>query len=190
MILNELGTTWERLLTVLIAGTATYAAVIALTRFTGPRALAKMSSFDFAATVAIGSTLSSTLLGSVPLVAGALGLVLLFALQFGVATARRRGVFSGWVDNSPVLLMAHGNVLEENLRHVRMNRSELWSQLRQAGVHRRSDVLAVVLETAGNVSVLRVGEPLDTELLHDVRGVEALDHEQRIPGSSGGSTPE
>ena len=188
MVLNELGATWERLLIVLVAGTATYAAVIALTRVTGPRALAKMSSFDFAATVAIGSTLSSTLLGSVPLVAGALGLALLFALQFAVATARRRGVFSGWVDNSPVLLMANGHVLEENLRHVRMNRSELWSQLRQAGVHRRSDVLAVVLETSGSVSVLRVGEPLDTEFLEDVRGAEALDPAgQSGHSGSGGS---
>lgn len=174
MGLNDLGTTWDRLLIVIVAGTATYAAVIGMTRVTGPRALAKMSSFDFAATVAVGSTLSSTLLGSVPLAAGVLGLAVLFALQFAVAHGRRRGVFAGIVDNTPLLLMAHGDLLEENLRHARLSPSEVWSQLRQAGIHQRSEVLAVVLETAGDLSVLRVGEPLDEELLRGVRGAELL----------------
>lgn len=175
MDLSDLGTTWDRLLLVIVAGAATYVAVIALTRLTGPRALAKMSSFDFAATVAVGSTLSSTLLGSVPLAAGALGLAVLFVLQFAVASGRRRGLFAGLVDNSPILLMARGEVLEDQLRHVRMSRSELWSQLRQAGIRRRCEVLAVVLETAGNLSVLRVGEELDEELLAQVRGADVLE---------------
>lgn len=185
MILNDLGAGWDRLLVVLIAGGATYALVIALTRFSGPRSLAKMSSFDFAATVAIGSTLSSTLLGSVPLAAGAVGVLLLFGLQFAVAAGRQRGAFGGLVDNTPILLMAHGRVVEENLQHVRMSRAELWSQLRQAGVRHRRDVYAVVLETAGNVSVLPAGDAVDDDLLRDVRGRELLERPDRFAGEVG-----
>lgn len=182
MNLGDLGAPWDRLMIVLVAGTVTYAVVVALTRVTGPRSLAKMSSFDFAATVAMGSTLSSTLLGSVPLAAGALGMALLFALQFGVASARRRGLLSGIVDNSPILLMAHGEIIEDNLRHARMSRAEVWSQLRQAGVRQRSEVLAVVLETAGDLSVLRVGDDIDAELLRGIRGAEALAGRQAPSG--------
>jgi uncharacterized membrane protein YcaP (DUF421 family) len=163
-----------RLAVVCVAGIAVYAAVIVLTRLAGLRSLAKMSSFDFAATVAVGSTLSSTLLGSVPLAAGVLGLAVLFGLQYAIASARRRGALAGLVDNEPVLLMAGDEVLEDNLRHVRMSRAELWSQLRQAGVHHRGQVLAVVLETTGDISVIRAGEAMEPELLDGVRGAEAL----------------
>jgi len=70
--------------------------------------------------------------------------------------------------------MAGPQVLEDNLRLARLGREELWAQLRLAGVHRRDQVLAVVMETTGDVSVLRAGEPFDDELLRGVRGVEHL----------------
>ena len=174
MLLSELGASWTRIAEVVVAGLVIYALVIALTRLAGVRALAKMSTFDFAATVAVGSTVSSVLLGSVPLAAGAVGLSLLFGLQYGVAVLRRRDLLHGLVDNRPMLLMAHGRALEENLRHVRLSRSELWAQLRQSGVLSLDEVQAVVIETSGDISVLRTGQRLDDELLAGVRGAEAL----------------
>jgi uncharacterized membrane protein YcaP (DUF421 family) len=170
MVLTSLGASWTTLAVVVIAGLVAYLAVIALTRLAGVRSLAKMSSFDFAATVAMGSTLSSTLIGSVPLAAGALGLALLFAVQWGIAWLRRRGTLHGLVDNQPVLLMAGGRPLEHNLRRVRMSREELWSQLRLHGVQRVGDVRAVVMETTGDVSVLTGGDEIDDVLLEGVRG--------------------
>ena len=175
MLLERLGASWTDLGVVLLAGLAAYIAVIALTRLAGVRSLAKMSSFDFAATVAVGSTFASVLLGTAPLVSGLLALALLFGLQYAVATLRRRNLLRGLVDNSPILLMAGPQVLEGNLRLARLGREELWAQLRLAGVHRRDQVRAVVMETTGDVSVLRAGEPVDDELLRGVRGVEHPD---------------
>jgi hypothetical protein len=43
-----------------------------------------------------------------------------------------------------------------------------------AGVHRREQVHAVVLETTGDMSVLRGAGPFDRELLQGVRGAERL----------------
>lgn len=174
MLLTELGASWVRLAEVLIAGVVVYVLVIALTRLAGVRSLAKLSTFDFAATVAVGSTVSTVLLGSVPLAAGALGLTLLFAMQYAIATLRRRDLLHGLVDNRPILLMARGEVLEDHLRHVRLSRSELWSQLRQNGVHALEQVHVVVLETSGDLSVVRAGPPLDPQLLDGVRGAERL----------------
>ena len=174
MDLARLGATWAELANVVVSAAVAYALVIALTRLAGLRSLAKMSSFDFAATVAVGSTLAATLLGSSPLVTGALGLAMLFGLQYVVATVRRRQLLRGVVDNEPMLLMAGSRVLEGQLRHARLSRAELFSQLRLAGVHRLEQVQAVVMETTGDISVLRAGEPIDAELLHGVRGVEAL----------------
>ena len=165
---------WTALAVVVLSGVVTYAVVILLTRLTGVRSLAKMSGFDFAATVAVGSTVAATLVGSAPLTAGVLGVAVLFGLQYLVASLRRRGLFLGLVDNAPILLMAGSEVLEGNLRHARVSREELWAQLRLAGVHRRDQVQAVVMETTGDISVLRTGDPVDPELLQGVRGAEAL----------------
>jgi uncharacterized membrane protein YcaP (DUF421 family) len=173
-VLERLGSSWTALGAVLVSAVAVYVAVIVLTRLAGVRSLAKMSSFDFAATVAVGSTVSSAALGSTPLANGVLVLVMLFGMQYVVATTRRRGLLRGLADNAPILLMAGDRVLEGNLRHARVSREELHSQLRLAGVHRLDQVHAVVMETTGDLSVLRAGEHFDEALLAGVRGAEAL----------------
>ena len=172
--LARLGASWETLGAILLSTVLVYVAVIVLTRIAGPRSLAKMSSFDVAATVAVGSTVAATALASTPLTNGIVALFLLYGLQYLVATLRRRDALSGAVDNRPLLLLADGRVLEGNLRHARVSREELWSQLRLTGVHRRDQVRAVIMETTGDISVLRAGEPLDAELLQGVRGAERL----------------
>jgi uncharacterized membrane protein YcaP (DUF421 family) len=173
-VLEQLGASWADLAVIPVSAVAVYLAVIVLTRLAGVRSLAKMSSFDFAATVAVGSTVASVALGSAPLLSGLLVLAMLFGLQYLMASLRRRSLLRGIVDNSPILVMAGPEVLEGNLRHARISRSELWSQLRLAGIHDREQVQAVVLETTGDLSVLRAGEPFDRELLQGIRGIESL----------------
>lgn len=174
-LLEDAGVSGTRLGTVVLGTVLVYAVVVLLTRLAGPRSLAKMSSFDFAATVAVGSTLSSTATGSVPLAAGATALVVLFGLQALVGALRRRGTFAGALDNTPLLLMAGSDVLDDALAQARMSRSELFGQLRSSGVRRRDQVHAVVLETTGDLSVLTTGDgDTDPVLLEGVRGAERL----------------
>lgn len=163
---------WSTLGLTVVGATAVYVAVIALTRLSGVRALAKMSSFDFAATVAVGSTVASTALGTTALVNGLAGLAALFVLQHTVAVLRRRGLL-GVVDNAPLLVLADGQVRDDALATASMSRSELWAQLRLAGVHRVDLVHAVILETTGDVSVITRDGPFDPVLLEGVRGAEA-----------------
>jgi uncharacterized membrane protein YcaP (DUF421 family) len=173
-VLERLGTSGPALGAVVVSTICVYAVVVLLTRLSGPRSLAKMSSFDFAATVAVGSTLASTALGSTALANGAAVLVLLFGLQAVVGVLRRRGAFGGLVDNRPLLLMAGPEVLDDHLRQARISREELFAQLRSSGVHRLEQVTAVVLETTGDLSVLTGGAAVDPVLLAGVRGGEHL----------------
>lgn len=186
MDLNDFSASWGTIGVVVVAGAATYVGVIALTRMAGVRSLASMSSFDFAATVAVGSTLSSTLLGSVPLVIGLTGLALLFALQYLIASLRRRGWLFGLADNRPMLLMAGGEILHDNLRHVRLSGDELMGQLRKAGVVHLGEVAAVVMETTGDVSVLRHGDAIDPALMRGVRGADVLTADAAAEGLTTG----
>ena len=173
-LLERLGTSGTGLGAVVVSTVCIFITVVLLTRVSGPRSLAKMSSFDFAATVAVGSTLASTALGSTALVNGAAVLVMLFGLQAVTAVLRRRGAFGGLVDNSPLLLMAGPEVIDDHLRQARISREELFGQLRSSGVQRLEEVTAVVLETTGDLSVLTGGSDVDRELLDGVRGHELL----------------
>jgi uncharacterized membrane protein YcaP (DUF421 family) len=167
-------TTWARTALVVLGAVIVYATVIALNRLNGLRSFAKMSAFDFAMTVAVGSLMASTLaMNDPPVLQGVVGLATLFGLQYTVARLR---ISSGWlhstVDNEPLLLMLGGTMLRANMRQARISEADLWSELRLANVARPEDVFAVVLETTGDVSVLHGGgrsESLDERLLTGVR---------------------
>ena len=162
-----------------IAGTlGIYAAVVLYTRLAGLRSFSKMSSFDFAITVAIGSVIASTLiLDDVTLLQGAVALALIYALQVLVSISRRQWkICHSIFDNQPVLLMARGEILHENLRNTRVTEEDLRAKLREANVHSLERVLAVVFETTGDVSVLH-GEPgteIDPGVLRDVVDADRL----------------
>ena len=66
----------ESLLMVALSGVGIYLALMLFTRLLGLRSFSKMSSFDFAVTVALGTVLAATLLTPDPsLVQGIAGLV-------------------------------------------------------------------------------------------------------------------
>ncbi len=167
-------TTWEAVALVLVSAVAIYATVIVLTRLNGLRSFAKMSAFDFAMTIAVGTLISSTLAtGSPPLLQAIVALAALFGLQFGVARLRiGSSRFKATVDNSPILLMRGGEMLRENMSAARITEGDLWGQLRAANVLDPREVRAVVLETTGDVSVLHTADDtahLDARVLTGVR---------------------
>ncbi len=165
---------WTTLAVVVLSGTVTYAAVILLTRLTGVRSLAKMSSFDFAATVAIGSTVSATLVGSAPLAAASWGWHCSSACSTRSRCCAVGDCCSAWWTTRRSCSWRGRGCWRTTCGTRAVSHEELWAQLRLAGVQRRDQVQAVVMETTGDVSVLRAGDPLDPELLRGVRGAEAL----------------
>ena len=182
-------TTGSAAFMVVLTAVGVYVSLLLFTRLAGLRSFSKLSSFDFAITVAIGSVVATVILSEdPPLVQGIIGLASLFAIQSIVSVLRNR---SGWVrravDNTPLLLMAGDEVIAENLREARMTRDDLRAKLREANVLRPDQIRAVVMESTGDVSVLHAsadGPALDLDVLQNVKGTERL-HDQ-----SNGETPE
>jgi hypothetical protein len=88
-----LGLSWTDAVSVVLSAIGVYLAFLILIRIVGQRALAAMSSFDFAATIAVGAIMGRAVLGYTPtLGAGVLGMATLFALQsaFGKVRWNRR----------------------------------------------------------------------------------------------------
>ena len=160
-----LWTSWTEAGFVAITGVAILLATIAVIRIVGLRSLSKMSSFDFAVTVAIGSTLGSTAASTVPLAHGVLSIAVLLSSQALISFLRRRTDVQRIVDNRPMLLVRDGEYLDGAMTSCRITRDDVRAKLRGAGVASMADVRAVVLETTGDVSVVLGGDVVEDELL-------------------------
>lgn len=158
-------TTTTTALAIVLTAIGIYIALIIYTRIAGKRSFSKMSSFDFAMTVAIGSLMASTILSSsVSLLDGMVGLGIVYLLQIAAALGRRSKSFKKMIDNTPLLLMDGTNILHENLKKARVTEGDLRSKLREANVLQLSQVRAVIFETTGDISVLHVSGDEDTSL--------------------------
>ncbi len=161
---------WSQVVGILVTVIGLYLALGVMIRINGLRSLTKMSSFDFVTTVAIGSLIATVVLTDRPsLLQGVVALAGLFALQGGVAFARRR-VATSAIENQPILLMDGATILERNLASTRVTHGDLRAKLREANVLNLDQVVAVVLETTGDVSVLHGdANDFDPDLLEGVR---------------------
>jgi len=142
-----------------------FVAIIVFTKIVGLRSFAKFSTFDFAFTVAIGSTVAATLTSDTTFVHGATTIGGLLVMTAIVAYFQRKSkTFSNLINNEPLLLMDGSTILQENLLAARVSESQLIAKLREANVIRMDQVRAVVLETTGDISVLHVSEGSDVKL--------------------------
>ncbi len=145
----------DGLLAIILTAIGIYMALVILTRISGKRSFSKMSSFDFAMTVSIGSILATVIVSkSVSLQYGIIGLVLIYSLQMIVAAARHWKPIRNLVDNKPTLLMQNGKLIAANLKKCKVTESDVKAKLREANVIQLSEVKAVVFESTGDISVL------------------------------------
>lgn len=152
---------WNQVPMVVLSGIVAYAAILLYTRLAGLRSLSKMSAADFVMTLAVGSVFGATVSSNKPvLLIGLTALATLYAGQWTMATLRRLSPsFSKLVDNQPILLMAGANILDANLELANVTRSDLYAKLREANALNYDQVLAVVFETTGDISVLHSNDP-------------------------------
>lgn len=147
---------WGGVLRVLIVGTLAYAGLVLVLRVTGKRTLSKMNAFDLVVTVALGSSLASTMLSkSTPLAEGLAGMTLLVLLQFGVTwLSVRSEAVQSLVKAQPAILVHRGQWREAAMRRERVTTEEVLAALRSQGRKTLDDTTTVVIETDGTLSVL------------------------------------
>ncbi len=161
------------LIAIVLTAMGIYFATIIFTRLAGKRSFSKMSSFDFAMTVAIGSIIATTVLSkSVSLAQGVMGMAAVYVLQISVAMLRRFKFVQKLIDNKPLLLMDGEEILYKNLRKARVAETDLRSKLREANVLELSQIRAVIFECTGDIAVLHTKDKdvsVEEWLLKDVK---------------------
>lgn len=168
---------WQQVLGIILSVIGFYFCLILFTRITGLRSFSKLSSYDLAMTVGIGSILASTVLSkSTSLLQGILAIGMLFLLQSVVSIVRRKfKPIKALIDNQPIILMAHGEYYWDNLKEAKLSTNDIKQVLRKNGIKSKSEVFAVIMETTADMSVIKNNDTdPDWTIFDDIRDNEVL----------------
>ncbi|EGV44479.1 DUF421 domain-containing protein [Bizionia argentinensis JUB59] len=164
--------TLEESIWLILSVLGVFSIIIVITRIFGLRTFAKMSSFDFASTIAVGSVLASIILNKdYSLVKGAITLVTIIGFQTVFSyLVRKNKFFKKIFTNKPQIIMLNGEILYDRLKKCNVGEDDLLAKLREANVHNFNEVKAVVFESTGDVSVLHnnEGKRVENRMFKDV----------------------
>ena len=174
-LITELSIEPRRIPVVVLSAIGIYLGFMVLVKIFGSRVLSSMTASDAVVVIMFGAVGGRVILGHPPtLAAGLIGLFTLMLLEAAFGTLRR---YTGWgrrLDRSPVLVVADGQLLPENMRRCHVSRTDVYSAVRRAGMGSLDGVQAMILEPTGTLSVIRTGQPLDRDVLRNVRGADRL----------------
>ncbi|WP_159799164.1 DUF421 domain-containing protein [Flavobacterium sp. MK4S-17] len=149
--------TWESLLRTFIITVLSYLALIAMLRISGKRTLSQMNAFDFIVTIALGSAFATvTLNKDVVLADGVLVLGLLIFLQYIITwlSVRVKSI-NRLITSKPSLLAYNGELYNDIMKNERITNDEVEEALRKSGLTDIKQAKAVILETAGDITVIK-----------------------------------
>lgn len=142
-----------------------FAVIFLLLRLMGKRELGQLTPFDVVLLVVMGDLIQQgvthndfSLTGAVLAVATiAFWTLVLSWVSFRFPKAERV------LDGQPAIVVRDGTLLKDNLKHNRMTRAEIESELRLAGISQLDDVAWGILEPDGKLSFIRK-EPVMSDL--------------------------
>lgn len=168
---------WQQIVGIALSVVGFYFCLILFTRIVGLRSFSKLSSYDLAMTVGIGSILASTVLSkSTSLLQGVFAVAMLFIIQAVISIVRRKvKPIKALLDNQPIILMAHGEYYWDNLKEAKLSTNDIKQILRKNGIKSKSEVFAVIMETTADMSVIKNNEAIpDWSLFDDIRDNDLL----------------
>lgn len=138
------------------------ACVIFLTLFLmfkvwGRKHLGQMAPFDFVLLLIMSEAVQNSLVDDDKSIPGGLIVVATFmslaSLLNILAFYSRKA--ETWLDGTPKLIIRRGQLFEDVLKQQRISRQEVEESIREQGVERIEDVGLGVLETNGQISIIR-----------------------------------
>ena len=172
---RTLGIDAWRIPVVMISAVGVYLAFLVMVRVFGSRILAAWSTFDAVVIIMFGAVAGRVIIGHPPtLSAGLIGLLTLMAMEALFGAVRRVRSARLAITASPVVIMAHGQRVDDAMRRQHVTGADLASALRRAGVTALDQVQCVIVEPTGALSILREGEEIAPELLRGVVGAELI----------------
>ena len=145
--------------TIVLRSAVIYLLILVGLRLSGKREIGQMTVFDLVVLLLLANAVQNAMVGpDTSLVGGIAAALVLLLLNAGVARLRMRWPrLRRLVEGTPTLLVLHGEVMHEHLRHEGVDQETLEAALREHGVAGLEDVEMAVLEIDGSISVVPVG---------------------------------
>lgn len=168
-------TDFQTILRITIIGILAYILVIFIIRTAGKRSLSQMNAFDFVVTITLGSIIANILINqNLALFEGIYAFILIIFLQFiTTSLSVKSDKFKEFIKSEPQLLFYKGEYYKKAMNKERIVTDEILQAIRSEGHGSLEDVLAVVLETDGQLSVLSHTD--DESSMKDVNRSEEID---------------
>ncbi|HET7629629.1 MAG TPA: DUF421 domain-containing protein [Bacillales bacterium] len=145
---------------ILIRSVLSFVVLLALTRIMGKQQLSQLTFFDYIVGITIGSIAASMSVDqNIQISNGFVALVIWGFFPVAMAWVSYKSYkFRRFTDGKPQILVKNGRVQDESLRSSMMSVDELMLLLREKNVFNLSDVEFAVMETNGDLSVMKKTE--------------------------------
>ncbi|HHT62693.1 MAG: YetF domain-containing protein [Bacillota bacterium] len=170
----------------LVRAILTFIILMLYARILGKQQISQLTFFDYVIGITVGSIAATMTIDlRIRFLPQLIGLTtwIGLALLLQVASLKSRKL-SKIIDGEPVVIVHNGKILEDHLAKVRLKNAELLETLREKGVFNISDVEFAILESDGNVSVLKKSQrqPVTPEDLHLSTSYEGIPTELVVEG--------
>lgn len=137
-----------------------YVFILIALRLMGKRQLSEMQNSELVITLLISDIAVMPMQNtSQPLLSGIVPILILISLEIVFSVIMlKSGKFRKIVCGSPEMVIRDGEILQKQLKRLRITTEDLCVQLRQQGVFSLEDVQYCIVETNGDVSVLEKPE--------------------------------
>lgn len=135
-----------------------YVFVLAVFAVAGKRTLAEMNAFDLVMLLVVGEAAQNALVGQNQSMTFALLVILTLAAcsTFMAWLKARRPKLEQALQGGPVILVEHGVLQREAMRRAMVDEQDILSAARRTqGLERLDQVKYAILETSGEISVIR-----------------------------------
>ncbi|RDW15930.1 DUF421 domain-containing protein [Oceanobacillus chungangensis] len=142
---------------ILIRSIASFLLLLIMARIMGKKQISQLTFFDYCVGITIGSIAASMSVDqNIKITNGLVSLIIwgLFPVVLSYVGIKSR-IFSRITDGKPAIIIKNGEVLEKSMKKNQLTIDELLLLLRAEGVFKVSDVEIAVLETNGQLSVMK-----------------------------------
>ena len=156
-----------------------YIIALIVIRVMGKRQIAQMQPFDVVITLIIADLATIPMSDqSVPLLNGVIPLLVLTVLHFITTFLSTKNLhFRKLINGRPIILVSPTGILEDNIKKLNMTVADVMQASRYAGYLSLADVLYMIMETNGNISIIPTSEAGDVTK----RDLKIKPNEDKLP---------
>ncbi len=146
----------DKMLISIIRTVLLYAFIILAVRLMGKRQISDMQPSELVITLVISDIAAIPMQNtSQPLLSGIIPVLILVSLEIAASVFMMKSVkFRKLLCGSPIVVIRDGQILQKEMKRLRLTTEDLCVQLRQQNVFSIEEVQYCIVETNGNVSVL------------------------------------